>query len=101
MAKYVLIVDLEDTGSPYRYEALNRRMHDLGFAQRGPKTLRLAQYSVTSSLPLGRLKRMVQDRIKGELQLHVIVDAHDKGDGPIAEPSRSSAMSQPIAPPRM
>jgi hypothetical protein len=77
MAKYVLIVDLEETGSSERYEALNQTMHDFGFAQRGPKTLRPAQYSITSSLPLGGLKRMVQDRIKDQLQLHVIVDAYE------------------------
>jgi hypothetical protein len=77
MAKYVLIVDLEEAASHDRYDALNQIMHDFGFAQRGPETLRPAQYSITSSLPLGGLKRMVQDRIKAELQLHVIIDAYE------------------------
>jgi hypothetical protein len=80
MAKYVLIVYFEETGSPDRYAALSQLMHDFGFTPRGPETLRPAQYSITSALPLGGLKHMVQDRIKAKLQAHVIVDAYEIGE---------------------
>jgi hypothetical protein len=40
MANYVLIVDLEETGSLGRYVALNQLMYDFGFTLRGPETLR-------------------------------------------------------------
>jgi hypothetical protein len=77
MANYVVIVDLEENGSPDRYLALKQLMCDFGFTPRGPETLRPAQFSITSALPLGGLKHMVQDRIKAELQPHVIVDAYE------------------------
>lgn len=77
MANYVLIVELEEMGSPDRYHALSQLMFDFGFTLRGPETLRPAQYSITSALPMGGLKHMVQDRIKAELHAHVIVDAYE------------------------
>jgi hypothetical protein len=52
-------------------------MRDFGFIPRGPETLRPAQFSITSALPLGGLKRMVEDRIKAELQANVFVDAYE------------------------
>jgi hypothetical protein len=53
-------------------------MHDFGFIPRGPETLRPAQFSITSALSLGRLKRMVvEDRIKAELQVDVFVDVYE------------------------
>ncbi len=77
MANYVLVIDLEETGSPDRYIALNQLMYEFGFTLRGPERLRPAQYSITSALPLGGLQHMVQDRIKAELQSLVIVDAYE------------------------
>ena len=53
MAYYVVIVDLEENGSPDRYLALNLLMCDFGFMPRGPETLRPAQFSITSTLPPG------------------------------------------------
>lgn len=76
MAYYVVIVDLEENGSPDRYLALNLLMCDFGFMPRGPETLRPAQFSITSTLPLGGLKHMVEDRIKAELP-HVTGDAYE------------------------
>jgi hypothetical protein len=52
-------------------------MRDFGFIPRGPETLRPAQFSITSALPLSGLKRMVEDRIKAELQANVFVDAYE------------------------
>jgi hypothetical protein len=60
-----------------QYEALARLMRDFGFISRGPGTLRPTQFSITSALPLGGLKRMVEDRIKAELQANVFVDAYE------------------------
>jgi hypothetical protein len=77
VANYVLIVDLGDRTGPTQYETLARLMRDLGFFPRGPETLRPAQFSITSALPLGNLKRMVEARIKAELQANVFVDAYE------------------------
>jgi hypothetical protein len=77
MANYVVIVDLEENGSPDRYLALKLLMCEFGFIPRGPETLRPAQFSITSVLPVGGLKHMVEDRIKAELQPHVTVDAYE------------------------
>jgi hypothetical protein len=57
--------------------ALNQLMYEFGFTQRGPETLRPAQFSITSALTLGGIKHMVEDRIKAELQPNVIVDAYE------------------------
>ncbi len=77
VANYVLIVDLGDSAGPTQHETLTRLMRDLGFIPRGPETLRPAQFSITSALPLGNLKRMVEVRIKAELQANVFVDAYE------------------------
>jgi hypothetical protein len=77
MANYVLIVDLGDAADTMQYEALTRLMRDFGFIPRGPETLRPAQFSVTSTLPPGGLKRMAEARIKAELQANVFVDAYE------------------------
>jgi hypothetical protein len=52
-------------------------MHDFEFIPRGPGILRPAQFSITSALALGGLKRMVEDRIKAELPPDVVVDAYE------------------------
>ena len=75
MANYILIVDLGDAAGPTQYMALNRLMYDFGCIPRGPKTLRPAQFSITSALPLGELKHMVENRIKVELQPDCVVEA--------------------------
>jgi len=77
VANYVLIVELGDSAGPTQYETLTRLMRDFGFIPSGPETLRPAQFSITSALPLGGLKRMVEDRIKAELQANVFVDAYE------------------------
>jgi hypothetical protein len=77
VANYVLIVDLRDSAGPTQYETLTRLMRDFGFISRSPETLRPAQFSITSALPLSGLKRMVEDRIKAELQANVFVDAYE------------------------
>ena len=77
MATYVFVVDLGDAAEPMQYVALNQLMYEFGFTQRGPETLRPAQFSITSALPLGGIKHMVDDRIKAELQPDVVVDAYE------------------------
>jgi len=77
VANYVLIVDLGDSAGPTQYETLTRLMRDFGFIPRGPETLRPAQFSIKSALPLGNLKRTVEDRIKAELQANVFVGAYE------------------------
>jgi hypothetical protein len=77
MANYVLVVDLGDLAGAKQYMALNDLMYEFGFTLRGPETLRPAQFSVTSALPLGGINRMVEDRIKAELQPDVVVDAYE------------------------
>jgi hypothetical protein len=77
MANYVLVVDLGDLAGAKQYMALNDLMYDFGFTLRGPETLRPAQFSVTSALPLGGINHMVEDRIKAELQSDVVVDAYE------------------------
>jgi hypothetical protein len=77
MATYVFVVDLGDAAGPMQYVALNHLMYEFGFTQRGPETLRPAQFSITSALPLGGIKHMVDDRIKAELQPEVVVDAYE------------------------
>jgi hypothetical protein len=77
VANHVLIVDLGDGAGPIQYEALTLLMRDFGFIPRGPETLRPAQFSITSTLPLRGLKHMVEARIKAELQANVIVDAYE------------------------
>ncbi len=74
---WLTIVDLRDAADSIQHQALARLMHDFGLARRGPETLRPAQFSITSALPLGGLKRMVEDRIKAELQANVFVDAYE------------------------
>jgi hypothetical protein len=77
MANYILIVDLGDATDSMQYEALTRLMRDFGLIPRGPEALRPPQFSLTSSLPLAGLKRMVEDRITVELQPHFTVDAYE------------------------
>jgi hypothetical protein len=76
MANYVLVVDLVDAG-PKQYLALNQLMYEFGFALRGSETLRPAQFSVTSQLPLGGIKQMIEGRIRAELLPDVSVDAYE------------------------
>ena len=52
-------------------------MYDFGFTLRGPETLTPAQFSITSTLPPGGLKRLVEDLIKAELQVNVFVDEYE------------------------
>jgi hypothetical protein len=77
VANYVLIVDLGDSADSIQYETLTRLMRDFGFIPRGPETLRPAQFSTTSALPLRGLKEMAEARIKAELQANVIVVAYE------------------------
>jgi hypothetical protein len=77
MASYVLVVDLGDAAGAKQYMALNGLMCEFGFSLRGPETLRPAQFSVASGLPLGGIKRMVEARIRAELQPNVVVDAYE------------------------
>jgi hypothetical protein len=77
VANYVLIVDLGDDADSMQYEALVRLMCDFGFIPRGPEALRPPQFSLNSSLPLAVLRRIVEDRIRVELQPHATVDAYE------------------------
>jgi hypothetical protein len=77
MAKYVLVVDLGDAAGATQYTALNELMYEFGFTLRGPETLRPAQFSLTSALPSGGIRRMVEARIRAELVPDVIVDAYE------------------------
>ena len=77
MANYVLAVDPGDAAGVKQYIVLNELMYEFGFTLRGPETLRPAQYSVTSALPLGGIKRMVEERIRAELGPDFIVDAYE------------------------
>ena len=77
MANDVLIVDLGDAADSIHYQTLTRLMRDFGFIPRGPETLRPAQFSITSALPLRGLKQMAEARIKAELQPNVFVDAYE------------------------
>jgi hypothetical protein len=52
-------------------------MYEFGFGLRDPETLRPAQFSVTSALPLGGIKRMVEGCIRAELLPDVSVDAYE------------------------
>jgi hypothetical protein len=52
-------------------------MYEFGFSLRDPETLRPAQFSVTSALPLGGIKRIVEGRIRVELLPDVSVDAYE------------------------
>jgi hypothetical protein len=77
MADYVLVVDLGDTAGAGQYTALNELMYELGFTLRGPETLRPAQFSLTSALPLRGIKRIVEGRIRAQLLPDVVVDAYE------------------------
>jgi hypothetical protein len=77
MANYVLVVDLGDLAGAKQYLALNDLMYEFGFTLRGPETLRPAQFSVTSALPLGGVKHMVEGRIRAELQPDVVVNGYE------------------------
>jgi hypothetical protein len=77
MADYVLAVDLGDAAGPMQYMALRQLMYDFGFALRGPEVLTPAQFSITSTLPLGELKRVVEDLTRAELQANVFVVAYE------------------------
>ena len=77
MANYVLVVDLGDVATSGQYVALTDQMYEFGFTLRGPETLRPAQFSVTSALPLGGIKRMVEDRIRAELLPGITVAAYE------------------------
>jgi hypothetical protein len=52
MANYVLVVDLGNAAGATQYTALNELMYEFGFTLRGRETLRPAQFSLTSALPL-------------------------------------------------
>ncbi len=77
LANYVLVLDLGDVAAARQYIALTDIMYEFGFTLRGPETLRPAQFSVISALPLGGLKHMVEDRIRAELLPGVTVDAYE------------------------
>ena len=77
MGNYVLVVDRGDAAGAKQYMALNYLMYEFGFALRSPETLQPAQFSVISALPLGGIRRMVEGRIRTELQPDVIVDAYE------------------------
>lgn len=77
MANYVLVVDLGDGAEANRYRALADLMYEVGFTLHGPEALRPVQFSVTSGLPLSRIKRMAEDRIRAELQRDFVVDAYE------------------------
>ena len=77
MANYVLVIDLGDAAAARQYVVLNGLMSEFGFSLHGPEALRPAQFSVVSALPLGGIKRMVEDRIRDELQPEVVVEAYE------------------------
>jgi hypothetical protein len=77
MANYVLVVDLGYLAEPEQYMALNGLMYELGFTVRGPETLRPAQFSMTSTLPLKGLRLMVEGWVEAELQPDVVVEAYE------------------------
>jgi hypothetical protein len=60
-----------------QYEALTRLMYDLGFIPCGPEALRPPKFFLSSAIPLAGLKRMVEDRIRLELQPHVAAAAYE------------------------
>jgi hypothetical protein len=63
MANYVLVVNLGDLAGAKEYLALNELMSEFGFGLLGPEIMRPLLFSVTSTLPLGGIRRMVEDRI--------------------------------------
>jgi hypothetical protein len=77
MANYVLVVDLGNAAGATQYTALNELMYEFGFTLRGRETLRPAQFSLTSALPLRGLRQVVGDRIRAELQPDVLVNAYE------------------------
>ncbi len=74
---YVLVVDLGKAADAMQYMALNQLMCECGFTLRGSETMRPAQFSRTSALPLRRLRRMVADRVKAQLHVKAVVDAYE------------------------
>jgi hypothetical protein len=52
-------------------------MYDFGFIARGPEALRPPQFTLASSLALAGLKRMVEDRIRVDVQPHAAVDVYE------------------------
>ena len=77
MANYVLVINLGDAAGTKQYMALKQLMHEFGFIMRGSETLRPVQFSVTTALSLGGIKRMVEGRIRAELLSEVRVDAYE------------------------
>ena len=77
VADYVLVIDIGELAGAKQYKALNDLMYGFGFTLRGPETLRPVQFSLTSGLPLGRIRQMVGRRINAELQTNVIIDAYE------------------------
>ncbi len=77
MANYVFVVDLGDAAGAKQYMALNELMYEFGFTLCGLETLRPAQFSLTSAIPLRGLRQMVQGLVKAELQADVSVHAYE------------------------
>jgi hypothetical protein len=77
VANYVLVIDLGEAAAAKQYLALNQLMNEFGFTLRGPETLRPAQFSQTSALPLRGLRQLVEGQVKPDLQVNVSVDVYE------------------------
>ena len=77
LAYYVLVIDLGGSAGTKHYTALSQLMRELGFTLRGSEAALPAQFSLTSALPLGWVKRVAESQIKGHIQADAIVHAYE------------------------